>query len=389
MDTRMLTSRDFRRLAETAEGLCVSLLMSAHPSWPEAGQDPIRFKNLIAQAEETMTRGGMRSPDVRKQLQPLRDLLDDALFWSHQNAGLAAYCLPGETVVYGVPFPLPERVVVGPHPYLVPLLPLIGQDVRFYVLSLSPKQVRLLEATPHSERELELPGWPDDFEQLAAYIEEQSQLQFHTEAQPDVGASHRAAMFHGHPAGDEGEVRKQRMREYCRLIDERVRQALPDGDAPLVLACDERLAVIYREATQHPSVVERPVAGNPDLRKPAELRSEAWQLLKGQLDEARATALRRYHQAGARGKAAGGLASVIPAAHQGRVDTLLVTDQSQQWGRYDPEQQRLDLHDRPDNGDEDLVNLATIVAYLQGADVHCLPQDQMPEKQEAAAVLRY
>ena len=244
-------------------GAC-RLLMPTHPSGRETKQDPIRFKNLLGRAEELLTTSGHRPPDVRQRLKPLRRLIDDASFWAHQREGLAAFCLPEETLVYGVPFRLPERVVIGRHPYIVPLIPVVSEDIRFHVLAVSPKQVRLLEGTRYTAQELELPGWPEDFQQLAAYIEEEPQLQFHTKAAPDVGDGARAAVFHGHAGGDDSSVRKQRLLEYCRLIDERVQKAVGDDAAPLVLACDERLAAIYREASDHARVVEQPVAGNPD-----------------------------------------------------------------------------------------------------------------------------
>jgi len=385
----MLTSRHFRRLAEVADAWCVSLLMPTHLSGRETRQGPIRFKNLLGKAEKALIAGGRRAADARKKLEPLRQLVDDAPFWAHQREGLAVYYLPRETFVYGVPFALPERVMIAPRAYLVPLLPIVSEDAPFHVLALSPKQVRLFEGTRHTARELDLPGWPEDFEEFAAHIEQEPQLQFHTEAAPEAGDRSRAAVFHGHPGGDESSQRKQRLLEYCRLIDDRVRKAVGDAGVPLVLACDERLAAIYRKASDYSRVVKEPLAGNPDERKPSELCSEAWKLLEPGVSEARDRAVARYHQAAANGQAAGRLDAVLPAAHEGRVDTLLVAADGERWGRYDPGERRLDVHDRPEPHDEDLVNLAAVVAYRQGAAVHLLPQDQMPDNEQTVAVLRF
>jgi len=387
MDT--LTSQHFRRLAEVADASCVSLLMPTHPSGHETIQDPIRFKNLLGKAKDVLIARGQRAADARRRLEPLGQLIDDASFWAYQREGLAAFCLPEETLVYGVPLPIPERIVIGRHAYLVPLVPVFSEDVRFHVLALSPRQVRLLECTRHAAQELDLPGWPENFEQLAAYIEEEPQLQFHTGAPPEVGDRGRAAMFHGHPGGDESSERKQRLLEYCRLVDERVQKTVGGDATPLILACDQRLAAIYRSASVHARIVGEPLAGNPDSRKPAELCSEAWTLLEPLVAEARNAALQRYHQAMANGRGAGRLEAVLPAAHEGRVDTLLVAADGQRWGRYDPAQRRLDVHDRPAPDDEELVNLAVVVAFRQGAAVHTLPEGQMPDKQPAVAVLRY
>jgi len=385
----MLTSRHFRRLAEIADTSCVSLLMPAHLTGRETRQGPIRLKNLLGKAEEELVARGRRAADARDELDPLRALVDDASFWAHQREGLALYCLPEETLVYGVPFSLPERVMVGPHAYLVPLIPIVSEDVRFCVLAISPKQVRLVEGTRHTARGLDLPGWPENFEEFIAHIEQEPQLQFHTEAAPEAGDRARAAVFHGHAGGDESSERKQRLLEFCRLVDERVRKALGNGEAPLVLACNERLAAIYRQASDYARIVKEPLAGNPDDRKPAELCRDAWKLLEPGVADARDRAVARYHQAAANGQAAGSLDAVLSAAHEGRVDTLLVAADGKRWGRYDPDERRLDVHDQPAAGDEDLVNLATVVAHRQGAAVHALPEDKMPDAEQAVAVLRY
>ena len=384
-----LTAEHFGRLAEVDDAWCVSLLMPTHPTGSEKRQDPIRFKNLLGKAEEALIARGRRAADARKRLEPLRELIDDATFWTHQREGLAVYYLPQETLVFGVPFPLPERVTAAPHAYVVPLIPIVSEDSRFYVLALSPKEVRLLEGTRHTARQLDLPGWPEDFEQFTAHIEGEPQLQFHTEAAPDAGDRARAAVFHGHPGGEASSEHKERLLEYCRMIDQRVRDAVGNEGVPLILACDERLAAIYRKASDYSRVVKKPVAGNPNERKPAELCRDAWQVMRPQVQRAREDALSRYHQAAANGQAAGRLDAVLPTAHEGRVDTLLVAADGERWGRYDPGERRLDVHDRPEPHDEDLVNLAAVVAYRQGAAVHLLPQDQMPDNEQTVAALRF
>jgi hypothetical protein len=386
---KMITAQDFHRLAEVADTVCVSLLMPTHRTGRETNQDPIRFKNLLGDAEAALIAGGRQPADVRQQLEPLRQLIDDPSFWAHQDQGLATFCLPEETHVYGVPFSLSTQVMVGPHAYLVPLIPIVSEDVRFYVLALSPKRVRLLEGTRHTARVLDLPGWPENFRQLASYIEKEPQLQFHTETAPHGSGRARPAMFHGHPGADESTERKQRLLEYCRLIDQRLQKVVRGDRVPLVLACDERLAAIYRKASHYPRVVGNPLAGNPDTRKSAELCHEAGRLLEPLVFKAREQARTRYHEAAAHGQAAERLDAVLPAAHQGRVDTLLVAAEVELWGQYDPNHRRLDLHDRPGPHDEELVNLATVVAYRQGAVVYALPQEHMPDNQSAVAVLWY
>jgi hypothetical protein len=384
-----LTAQEFRRLAEMAEPATVSLLMPTHAAGRETRQDPIRLKNLLGEAEDQLIAAGRRSADAREQLVPLAKRLPDGAFWAHQDEGLAAYALPGETLLYRVPFALPERVTVGTRCYLLPLVPIVNEDAQFHVLAISPKQVRLLEGTRHTARELDVPGWPDSYAELSAYIQEEPQLQFHTKAAPVGDRGERAAVFHSHPGEDQSSQRKQRLLEYTRLVDERVRKVLGDDSLPLILACDERLAASYREASRHPRLLAQVVAGNPDGQSAAELSKRAWEIMRAKVDAAREAVVARYHQAEANQRAAQGLEAVLPAAHEGRIASLLVASDVERWGRYDSEQRALEIHDQPVPGDEELLNLATVVACQNGAEVYTYPGEQIPEKQGLVAVFRY
>jgi hypothetical protein len=384
-----LTAQEFRRLVEVAEPATVSLLMPTHATGRETRQDPIRLKNLLGEAENQLIAAGRRSADAREQLASLAKRLDDTVFWAHQDEGLAAYCLPGETRLYRVPFALPERVTVGTRCYLVPLVRIVSEDTQFHVLAISPKQVRLLEGTRHSARELDVSGWPDSYAELSAYIEEEPQLQFHTKAPPVGDGGERFAVFHSHPGEDQSSQRKQRLLEYARLVDERVRKVLGDDSTPLILACDERLAATYREASRHQQIVAQVVAGNPDEQSPAELCRRAWEVIRPEVDAKREAVVASYHQAAASQRAAQGLEAVLSAAHEGRIASLLVASGFERWGQYDSERRALEIHDPPEPGDEELLNLATVVACQNGAEVYTYPEGRIPEGRGVVAVLRY
>jgi len=47
---------------------CVSLYMPTHRAGRETEQDPIRYKNLLREAEERLMANGLRSPEVQEML---------------------------------------------------------------------------------------------------------------------------------------------------------------------------------------------------------------------------------------------------------------------------------------------------------------------------------
>src|SRR5947199_3130925 len=122
---------DLRSLLAQNQKPCVSLLM---PTTRLQGvEDKIRFKNLIREAEKYLKGQGEHAPDARDVLGPARALLDDAPFWLHVSAGLAAYFAPGTARTFRLPMAFDDRAVVGNHFHVKPLVPLLSDDGRFYV----------------------------------------------------------------------------------------------------------------------------------------------------------------------------------------------------------------------------------------------------------------
>jgi len=174
-----------------------------------------------------------------------------------------------------------------------------------------------------------------------------------------------------------------------RIPKERLGKLLGDDSIPLLLACDERLAATYREASRHQHLVAQVIAGNPDEQSPAELCRRAWEIIGPKVDATRESVVSRYHQAESGQRAARGLEAVLPAAYEGRIASLLVASDVERWGQYDGQQRALEIHDLPAPGDEELLNLATVVACQNGAEVYTYPEEQIPDRQCLVAVLRY
>ncbi len=383
-----LTREVLDRLAATEDAPCATVLMPTHPTMQQNAQDPIRLKNLLQAAERDLASLGVRPAAAREQLQPLRSLLEDTLFWSHQSSGLAAFSSPNGTSLLQVPEALDECAVVDRRHYLLPLLALLEETRAFFVLALSPQSVHLLEGTREGMREVDLPEGPEDLEEIARFIESERQLQFHTGA-PPAGPANRAAVFHGHGGGESDSERKVRLLEYSRLIDRRLRPVLSGREEQLVLACDRRLAAIYREANSYPHVLEEPLSGNPDLRSLDETCAQAWEMIRPQVARRREELTARCREALGRGRATSELSDVVAAAHDGRVELLLVARGARQWGRFDPAARTASLHDDRKPGDEELLNRAALVAWRNGATVHLAEQEEMPGGKAVTAVMRY
>ena len=142
----MSMQSQLRSLLAESQGPAVSIFMPTHRAGQEIRQDPIRLKNLVKQAEQQLINEGTRPTEARNLLEPVAGLVEDAAFWRHQAEGLAVFRSPDVFRTYRVPFPIGEYVDVSDRFYIKPLLPLLINETRFYVLALSQRAVRLTAA---------------------------------------------------------------------------------------------------------------------------------------------------------------------------------------------------------------------------------------------------
>jgi len=379
------TLADVNTLNDARRRPCVSLFMPTHRTGRELRQDPIRLKNLLRDAEEQLVAGGLRTPEARELLRPAQQLLDESLFWAHMSDGLALFLGPEVHRRYRVPLPLEEQVAVADRFHVKPLLPLLTGDGHFFILGLSQKSVRLLEATRHSVDEIELESMPTSLAEALRFDDLEKQLQFHTRA-PERG-DERAAMFFGQGPG--GEVEKERLVRYFRQVDRGVCELLHGEQAPLVLAGVDYYFPLYREANNYAHLFPEGVSGNPEGLLAEELHRRAWPLVAEYFQRAEDQALAQYRQLAGTGRTSVDLPEILHAAHQGRVETLFVVQGIQQWGDFAPERQQVEFHAEPGPGSQELLDLAAIRALAAKGSVFVLDRSRMPESGIVAAIYRY
>ncbi len=135
-----LTPDDLRTLLETQGEWCVSIYMPTVRAGSEILQNPIRFKNLLRNAEERLIKMGLRRSDAADYLAPAAEVLSDTDFWRHQSDGLALFLGPDQLRTFRLPMPFDELVVVTQRFHLKRLLPLLNERPVFYVLALSQNE---------------------------------------------------------------------------------------------------------------------------------------------------------------------------------------------------------------------------------------------------------
>ena len=385
---RELTRSDLQTLIEQRGDPAVTITMPTHRGSDLIQQDPIRLKNLLDAAERKLKEWGLRSPEARALLEPMRELILREDFWQTSSDGLALFRTADVFYLYQLPLSFEEEVSVSDRFHLKHLIPLLSGDGRFYILALSQKEVRLLRATRAGAEVVELENVPTSLEEALAATERMRTLQWHTSTMTPSG-QRRPAVFHGH--GGEEADRKDDIRLYLERVDRGLGEILAGDDAPVVLAAVDYIMAMYRDVSSYRNLAPEGVVGSPEELSPKELHERAWKIVAPRFQDARREAEERFRKLYGDGSAlaSADVAETVRAAFAERVDTLFVAVGQHRWGRFDPSDFSVEQHDEEQLGDDDLLDLAAEQTFLNSGTVYAVEQSEVPGGGVVAAIFRY
>src|SRR5699024_7033901 len=134
------------------------------------------------------------------------------LFWQHSDSGLALFISNEDFEYYRIPLRFKERVMVGNHFLITPLVPMISLEGSYCVLALSQKNVRLLKCSRALVEEVALDEAPGSIEEFQKFDVFQKHLQHHSGQ-----GSGNTAIFHGQ--GGSEETDSEVLSNYLKTIE--------------------------------------------------------------------------------------------------------------------------------------------------------------------------
>lgn len=383
---------DLKALSEDRGEYCISIYMPTARKGVETLQGSVRLKNLLREAEGKLTAHGAKPQEISGLLENVRTLVESYSFWQHQSDGLALFIRPGgEVRSFRIPIELDENVFVNNHFHLKPLMQVMTANGRFFMLALSQKRIRFFEGNRFSVIEVDLPeGTPRSLDEAMKYEDPERMHHFSPGSQGRSSGGIAEFAGHGLDASDM-ESMKNRMRRFFHDADKGIMQLIAADSAPLVLVGLEYMHPIYHDANNYSHLItDGGVIRTADDLRPEELHEFAWQVVEPIFRRDQDSALERYNALKNKGLASSDLHEVIPAAVDGRIESLIVPVGEQRWGTFEPESRRVELsQDETAAAGEDLIDLAAVRTFLNGGAVYAVDQQVLPEKDVVAAVFRY
>ena len=374
------------RLIERGTPPCASLYVRKGRGSTALRQDAIRLKNQSRRAVDALQETGLRGAEARQLLAPVEALIASPPRDDYTARGKAVFVCPDLFEHHLLPLRVPEVVVVGKRFHLKPLLALAAAPTCFYVLAISQQSVALFEADQNTMRQLDTRDVPSNLVEALRDDTDPRSIQYHTGTGSD-GSPRRRAMFHSHDAG--ASSRKEQLAAYFRAVDRGIANLLVDRRIPLVIAAVDYLIPIFKQVSRYPVLAGSGIEGNPERLTPDELHSRAASLLGDRVSERQRRAASRYLSLSGTGTTGHDVREVVPAALDGRIETLFVGLQSHLWGRYDASSRHVSSAPEQRSGDEDLLDLAAIESYRRGTTVYLVDQGEVPGGVLVAAIYRY
>ncbi len=395
----MIDPNDLQSLLTTRnERFCVSLYQPTPRRHPENQQDPIRFRNLVKEAETSLGRV-LEANAIDPILAPLRALADDADFWNHTHDGLAIFVGPEQFRLVHLQRPVAELLVVAESFHVKPLLRIVQSADRYQVLSVNRRDIRLFEGNRDVLDEIALsPGVPSTITDALGEELTTAEGQVHSYGTGPVdgaGASRGPGGAktggHGHGHGSKKDEIEKDTERFFRAVDKAILElhSKPSG-LPLILAALPEYHAPFHAISYNPHLVAKGIEVNADTLAPDELRARAWKVMEPFYIDRLAQLVERFGAARSAQRGDDRLPQVAQAAASGRIDTLLLQAERAIPGRLDVATGDVQCSsDMTDPAVDDVLDDLAQRVLVTGGKVVIVPTDRMPTDTGLAAIYRY
>lgn len=356
-----LNSTALTQIAQSTGDPCVSILMRTHRSGRETQQGPIRLKNLLNEASEKLQASG----HADNLLEPLWSLPDNIDFWQHQGEGLAIYLTPDDCRLFRLNRRVDEIVMVGESFFVQPLVCEANATGAYFVLSLSWDQATLYRGERESLTVVETLALPAKFDELVLPRDPEVSLQNTSHRSVGNTAGTSTAMFHGQGEGED-KIEADRD-QYLSLVGDEVAAAIYNTGLPLVVVATGEVTGHFEATTKvH---VDAKVDGSPTQWSEDEIREHANEAVRLHIKPNHDDFSERFGTAMAQSQAADDLETVLEAATQGKIDSLMVCHDERHCQQ---------------------TNQSVIATLNHGGDVYQCTPDAMPGNSTVvAAIFRF
>lgn len=382
----LIENNEFSKIANYKNEICVSIFMPTNRGGKEVLEEQSR-KHLNSQWDQIRKELEKKDTDpttIEEIGKPIKELIENKDFWRHQSDGLAIFAAKGFFEKFSVPVNFAAHYYINQEFYIKSLIPAMNGNGTFNLLAIQLDDVKLYQATPNSITPIEIEDiTPSRLEERVGYDYKEKALQFRTQ-----GEGGEKTQFHGHGGSERDE--KTEIKQFFRAVDQGLKEYLDRDKLPLIVACQDYLFPIYKDANTYNHLVDHVVPGNPNDTDMLGLHEKALKIASPILNKDREEKLSKYKEFTNTKNTSSIITDIIPAIFQGKVDTLFVENAAEIWGDFDEDNMKVKIQEGQYERNTSLMNLAAKKTIEMGGRVYLVEHAFMPEKDSKMnALYRY
>lgn len=383
----MITKNELLELSKVQDATCISIFIPAHRAGQETleGKDALHLKNQLKEVRKKLEAEHLDEHDIEAFERPIHELLEDSEFWRHQSDGLAVFISEGIFKAYTVPVSFEPLTYISNSFYLLPLISMFNEEGLFYILTINTEEVKFYEGTKYEITEIDIQDLiPSRLEDRVGYDYDQKNVQFKSQK-----GDKEEATFHGHD--DAGDENKKELMVFFRAVDNGLMSILSDTQEPPMIICglDSHVS-IYKEVNSYQNLFPENISVNPADVDLVSLHDEARELLTPYFSKDRKTKKEKFFEVQGTGKSSTRIEEIVPAAVDGKIDTLFVQTGSDIFGIYDPAGRDVIVREKDQTPNVSLLNLIAVKTLDQGGKIYFQSKEDMPDDTSIVnAVFRY
>ncbi len=366
-----------------SEGPYISIYQPTHRHGPENQQDPIRFKNLVREVENSLK---MKYPkrDIEAIMKPLLALADDKEFWNHTYDGIGILSVDGETIIYNLKRSVKELAIVSNSFHIKPLIRIFQSADRYHLLGLSGKQFALFEGNRYGFDPVEL---GDDIPKTIDDVLGDKRTEAYLSAGA-YGGRGGQPMFHGH-GSKKDEIDKD-IDKFFRFVDRVVLDEFSrEEKLPVILVALDEHHGIFKEISHNPYLMDKGIKKNYDSLDIKELRESAWKEIEPLYIEKTKELVDEFENARAQDLGSDDIVQVAKAAVEGRIQSILIESDKVVAGKINKENGQIKSKDLENPEVDDVLDDIAEIVMKSSGKVVMLPKERMPSTTGVAAIYRF
>lgn len=374
-----INKNDLEILAKEVFPHCISILIPTHKGGREMNklEDRLLFKNKLNEAKLKLKEFELTDDEVADYLGHAEKLVDDTGFWHKMSHGLAVFIHKNRFEYYSLPIAFDEMIYVSNHFYTSPVLPYLFENSEYYLLALSENEVKLYNCSRFSINEVDTRNIiPHQLEEVVGFDYQEKYSTFRTQ---QSGGNKNGNRDQRHGQGEGKDDVKIEYERFFTEVNNGIVKYLQDKKTPLLVASVEFLHGIYKKTNRYKYLYPGYVPGNHDYVNTTVLHQKANEVMADYFHK-RMKDKKIVFDESVR-KTSTSLADIVSGSVNGKVDTLFVSKGKQVFGQYDKSSERVYVHEAKHVNNTCLVNLSATEAFLQGAEVYVIPQEEMPVKE--------